>query len=298
MSQLVHIPVLTTQVLTFLLASEGGRFLDCTLGGGGHSLALIQANPINTILSIDRDEEALIRTDPIFADCSRIERKHGRFSDLSLITRGQKFKGVLADLGCSTQQLKGGRGFSFSDQGSLDMRMDQSNPKSAAKIVNQSTEKELFIILKRGGVGNEAKKIARAIVDNRPIETPKQLAAVISGASKAGSTSAAATVPFQAIRMEVNDEIAEIESLLEIIPKIVESRGRAAIITFHSIEDKVVTSRMREWASGGTAPASWGGSQEKVLGKLLTKKPIVPEEQEIEANPSARSARLRVFEFH
>lgn len=297
MSHGLHISVLTTQVLTFLLASEGGRFLDCTLGGGGHSLALIKANEANTVVAIDRDTEALKRTDEIFMDCSRIKRMHAAFSDLGALSVDGKFDGILADLGLSMMQIKGARGFSFNDETELDMRMDRSRGVSAADLISQSTQQEIFLILKRGGVGRDARRIAQAIINAKPITTPKKLANVISSAVTERSAVHPATVAFQAIRMEVNQEIAQIESLLDVIPSLVKENGRAAVITFHSIEDKLVTKRMRTWAAGSTEPASWGGKRERSLGQLLTKKPVVPEAQEIEANPASRSARLRVFQF-
>ncbi|MCB0340553.1 MAG: 16S rRNA (cytosine(1402)-N(4))-methyltransferase RsmH, partial [Bdellovibrionales bacterium] len=184
-----------------------------------------------------------------------------------------------------------------------DMRMDQTQDLSAEEIVNKTSPRELFVILKKGGVGRDAKNIAQAIVANRPIQTTGQLARIAeNSASKKTREKAVhpATVVFQAIRMEVNEELSQIESLLEVIPRLISARGRASIITFHSLEDKLVTSRMRHWEKPDTAPPGWKGdrSRDIALGTLLTRKPIVAGEDELAANPGARSARLRVFEFN
>lgn len=298
-----HIPVLLQEAVEGLHAIGGGVFLDCTFGGGGHSQAILEANSENIVVGADRDKRALLRAESVASKyVGRFESIHSSFSDLSTKLDGRKFNGILADLGISTDQLKEDRGFSFGDDSALDMRMDESSELSAAQIVNSYDPQELFVILKEGGVGAEARAIAQAIVAARPLETTKELARVIArvpqrGRAK-GKQSNPATVVFQAIRIAVNDEFAQIKALLKAIPLLITPGGRLAIISFHSLEDKAVTRVLRKW-EGEQAPALWPGARsEKSFGTLLTKKAILPAEQECKENPSARSARLRVFEFN
>jgi 16S rRNA (cytosine1402-N4)-methyltransferase len=201
----------------------------------------------------------------------------------------------------STDQLYEERGFSFSDQGAFDMRMNETDGITAAEFVNGASERELYLALVKGGVGKNAKQIGHAIQRARPITTAKELGEVIrqSQLGKRGeSKSHPATVVFQAIRIHINREREEIEDLLEAAPHLVKPGRRLAIITFHSLEDRIVTGRLREWESAGTFPASWRGPREgRQLGHLTTRKPIVPSDEEIDRNPASRSARLRVFEF-
>jgi 16S rRNA (cytosine1402-N4)-methyltransferase len=202
----------------------------------------------------------------------------------------------------STDQLREGRGFSFADAEALDMRMnDEGAGMTAAEFVNTSSERDIYVALAEGGVGATARAIASILVRERPFESAVQLAEVIR-MSHLGKRSESkvhpATVVFQALRMKVNREREEIEALLDAAPRLVKSGGRLAVITFHSVEDKLVTNRMRRWESAGSYPASWRGSRtEKRLGRVVSRKPIVPNEEERLRNPASRSARLRVFEF-
>jgi 16S rRNA (cytosine1402-N4)-methyltransferase len=201
----------------------------------------------------------------------------------------------------STDQLKEGRGFSFADGASLDMRMDESRGVSAQEFLNTASERELYLALVEGGVGKGARSLVAAIQRARPFETAQQLADVVrsgAGAKRSESGVHPATVVFQAIRMAVNQEREEIAGLLESVPHLIQPNGRFACITFHSIEDRLVTNQMREWESGGSYPASWRGPRDgKCYGALVSKKPILPSENEISINPASRSAKLRVFEF-
>ncbi|MDZ4784649.1 MAG: 16S rRNA (cytosine(1402)-N(4))-methyltransferase RsmH, partial [bacterium] len=295
--------VLLNEVVEFLRAKEGGMFLDCTLGGGGHSQAILAAHPENKVLALDRDSIAIERAEDKFKKTHRIEFIKSNFSNVKKSAAGRKFNGILADLGMSTDQLMGARGFSFDDTGPLDMRMDSEHSVSANTVINEYSERDLFIAFKKGGVGNDAKNIARAIVNQRPINSSKVLAGIIrekSRVAKGDRFKDPATVVFQAIRIEVNGEFKEIETLLNTAPELLVNGSRLVIISFHSLEDKLVTRRFREWQAGDTAPA-WmsAGAQKKTgLGKLLTSKAIVPSKAEILENPASRSALLRVFEFH
>ena len=301
-----HISVMVNEVKEYLNAATAGLYLDCTLGGGGHSMAILQANPESRVIAIDRDERALARAADLFAPFGdRIRMQHAAFSDLRRVCGEERFDGILADLGISTDQLWENRGFSFNDECALDMRMDEKQPVTADSIVNCSSERELYAILKRGGTGREAGAVTKAIVRARPVKNTRELAEIVNRAARGLSAKKKinpATVAFQAIRMAVNGELEEIESLLSQVPLLSRKGGRLAVITFHSIEDKLVTRTMRDWEGGSTAPAWWPESgreaARRTLGKMVEKKAISPGEAEIEANPSARSARLRVFEFN
>jgi len=281
------------------------RFLDCTFGGGGHSTAVLDANLENTVVGVDRDGRAIERGQHVLERYApRLTLIHSPFGDLLSKLNGQHFDGVLADLGFSTDQMREGRGFSFADQDALDMRMDERSGSSAEDLVNSFTQQELYVVLKKGGVGQEAKGVARAIVEARPISKATQLAAIVQRAIPSSRSRPQrvhpATVVFQAFRIAVNDELGEIERLMTAIPSIVCDGGRCAIITFHSLEDRIVTSTMRSWAAGpqwsASSPIGHAVGAER-RGRLITRKPICADEIEIDANPSARSAGLRVFEF-
>lgn len=297
----LHVPVMSAEVIAQLRAKQGGDYVDCTLGGGGHSQAILKANSKNSVLAFDRDQQAVKRAKLLLQEFNnRIEIVCAPFSTVERYARGRRFDGVLADLGLSTDQLHEQRGFSFNDQGPLDMRMDQAQALSADLLLNTKSFHELFVIFKQGGVGSMAKSLARAIVKARPIENTAQFVEIIQGIAKKYVSSKKvhpATLVFQALRMQVNQELNELKALLESVPGVVKSGARLAIICFHSLEDRMVASTMRSW-QGEAAPASWpGATSRKGLGTIVTKKALVPSEQEIECNKAARSARLRVFEF-
>ena len=306
MEKTQHIPVLEQEVVEYLRAASGGDFLDCTLGGAGHTLAILSAHPKNTVTASDRDERALKRAaERLSGFGSRVTLLHADFSALTELLQDKTFDGMLADLGISTDQLKENRGFSFNDDGALDMRMDESSGQSAAELVNSATPQQLFVILKQGGVGNEARAISQAIVDNRPHTTAKGLAQVVNQAfarvargKMAAKKVNPSTVVFQALRIAVNREFEHIENLMELAPRLIRTGGRIAIITFHSLEDRVVARKMREWESGGEfSVRTPGAARAKRLGHMIERKGIEPSAEEVSRNPSARSACLRVFEF-
>ena len=297
----VHIPVMRDEVLAALNAQDGGSFVDCTLGGAGHTEAILDAHATNTVFALDRDQRAIERAKERLSRFNgRVKFHHSEFGLVGSVTDGNSFDGMLVDLGLSTDQLKENRGFSFHDAASLDMRMDESQEFSAESVVNQYTDKKLLTALKRGGVGREASVVTRAIMQARPIKTTGELSKIINKAA-AGFTAKKkinpSTVIFQAIRMEVNGELLEIEAMLNAAPGIVRTGGRLAIITFHSIEDRLVTNRMRQWEQGDSAPATWRGPRVPSKGKQVSNKPIVAGEDEVQRNLASRSARLRVFEF-
>jgi len=292
--------VLLKEVIEVLKANIGGEFLDCTLGGGGHTLAILEANEANNVVAIDRDQRAIERTTHRLNKFGpRLRVIHGNFAKIDSVLSDEKFDGIVADLGISTDQLKENRGFSFNDTSELDMRMDESEGRTANWVVNETDERELFELLKQGGVGREARAVAAAIVRSRPISTPKELSAVINKVVPGNKEKKVnpSTVAFQAIRIAVNQELEAIERFLDGVTDFVKPGGRLAVITFHSLEDKVVANRMRSW-EGGEFSAMWPGSKpNKPRGRMVERKAVKPSEAEMAANPSSRSARLRTFEF-
>ncbi|MCB0354373.1 MAG: 16S rRNA (cytosine(1402)-N(4))-methyltransferase RsmH [Bdellovibrionales bacterium] len=298
-----HVPVLVREIVEFLGASEGGRFLDCTFGGGGHSRAILEASPLASVVGIDRDpavEPMAERLQQEFGD--RFQFRVGSFGDCCSQFGERSFDGVLADLGMSTDQLHARRGFSLWEDAPLDMRMDPSLSLTADEIVNNYPLGKLVSLLQAGGVNSgEAHHFAKVIVQKRPIATAKKLAEVVENSAPRKlreKSSHPATVIFQALRIAVNEETAQLRDFLESIPSVIKAGGRLAIITFHSLEDRFVAKSMRHWGAGDTSPAWWPTkSRQRSLGKLLTRKAVRALTEEVQQNPASRSAGLRVFEF-
>lgn len=291
----VHQSVLLTETVEYLRAKDGGMFLDCTLGGGGHTAAILAANPANRVVAIDRDPRAIARAEQRFKGEpeGRIRILSGRFGEVAQGLRDEKFDGILADLGMSTDQLMGGTGFSFKDKEELDMRMNPHEGITAQDLLNSASDPTLREVFYKGGLDRWARKLAKEIIAARPISCAKDFAGIVD--RFCGSDNRA--VAFQCLRIAVNEEFLEIENLLKGAPKLAKNGTRFAFITFHSLEDQLVTGQFRKWAGADAAPAWFGKEEDARLGKLLTKKPVVPSEEEVKRNPASRSARLRVFEF-
>ncbi len=293
------------EVINYLKAKEGGVFLDCTLGGAGHTKAILDANKNNIVYAIDRDINAIERAKDFLKDYKdRVFLYNTEFSNAnSSIFNGIKFDGILADLGLSQDELKENRGFSFNDESFLDMRMNQESVLTASNIVNEFESKELYKILKIGGVGKEAGSIVNAILKNRPINSAKELSQIIKSATLKfykGKKLNPSALTFQAIRIAVNDEFGEIKKLLENVPSLAKPQARLVVICFHSLEDKIVTSTLRSFEKGENDKISLMVAKEEVkgIGKLITKKALVPTQEEIQENFASRSSLMRVFEFN
>ena len=293
------------EVINYLKAKEGGVFLDCTLGGAGHTKAILDANKNNIVYAIDRDINAIERAKDFLKDYKdRVFLYNTEFSNAnSSIFNGIKFDGILADLGLSQDELKENRGFSFNDESFLDMRMNQESVLTASNIVNEFESKELYKILKIGGVGKEAGSIVNAILKNRPINSAKELSQIIKSATLKfykGKKLKPSALTFQAIRIAVNDEFGEIKKLLENVPSLAKPQARLVVICFHSLEDKIVTSTLRSFEKGENDKISLMVAKEEVkgIGKLITKKALVPTQEEIQENFASRSSLMRVFEFN
>lgn len=293
------------EVINYLKAKEGGVFLDCTLGGAGHTKAILDANKNNIVYAIDRDINAIERAKDFLKDYKdRVFLYNTEFSNAnSSIFNGIKFDGILADLGLSQDELKENRGFSFNDESFLDMRMNQESVLTASNIVNEFERKELYKILKIGGVGKEAGSIVNAILKNRPINSAKELSQIIKSATLKfykGKKLNPSALTFQAIRIAVNNEFGEIKKLLENVPSLAKTQARLVVICFHSLEDKIVTSTLRSFEKGENDKISLMVAKEEVkgIGKLITKKALVPTQEEIQENFASRSSLMRVFEFN
>ena len=282
-----HVPVLLSEVLAFLNPRPGESYLDLTAGYGGHAKSILDVtlNYKDSVL-VDRDDFAITSLKQKFGD--KITTMHTDFygAVLQLIECGKTFDIILADFGVSSPQLDNStRGFSFKNDGPLDMRMDRTQDLTAETIVNHWSERELADIFTRYGEEKpgRAKLLAHEIVTHRPIKTTSGLAEIIlnkSGYSRVHP----ATKVFQAIRIAVNDELNEIEHTLPLLPKLLNQNGRVGIITFHSLEDRLVKDYFKEASSHG---------EESILS-IITKKPIIAGSDELVINPRARSAKLRV----
>lgn len=282
----VHLPVLKESVLVLLAPQPGQSYLDLTAGYGGHTAAVIDVTgaPDKAVL-VDRDHQAAQTLSEKFAGTGAAVIESDFLSALErLVSENRTFDMVLADLGVSSPHLEEpGRGFSFSRPGPLDMRMDQGQTLSAERIVNSYPEAELARILSSYGEEPRAKSIARAIVSGRPIKDTVHLAAIIAKAAGSGGKIHPATKSFQAIRIAVNDELLQLERALPKMISVLKPGGRLAVISFHSLEDRLVKQFFAE-KSGAVYDAEL---------MLLTKRPVTASRDEIASNPRARSAKLR-----
>ena len=283
-----HIPVLSGPLLELLQVDPTGVYLDCTLGLGGHTGLIARQLTTGFVIACDRDEESITKARENTKDCAdRIRYCHLRFSELpDALAQCQvtQVRGLIGDLGVSRYQLTNPeRGLSFMSKGPLDMRMSRTQEGTAADIVNFSSEKDLIALLERGEE-RRSRRVARAIMRGRPFTTTEGLAKAISDVVPRIQKIHPATLTFQALRMEVNQEREELEALLEVAPKLVEDGGRMAIISFHSLEDRAVKQKFIHLARSGEA-------------RLVVKKPVVPSDDEVRSNPASRSAKMRVLEM-
>ena len=298
-----HIPVLLNETLSLFKDIKNGYFIDCTCGFAGHSEAILKAHPDIKLIAIDQDKEALNfakqRLSP-FSD--RVEFIHSRASEVLENFKDLEIVGILADIGVSSYQLdERKRGFNFEGD-TLDMRMNQNQEFSAKDVVNYYSLNELERIFKDYGEERFYKKIASKIVERRKekkFTSSKELADFIASFIPRRKIHPATQI-FQAIRIEVNSELKELENILEKSLKISKNGTILGIITFHSLEDRIVKQTFKEWSKKCICPSDafrceCGGNNEK--GKIITKKPLVATKEEILANPRSRSAKLRGFCF-
>ncbi|MGE4399736.1 MAG: 16S rRNA (cytosine(1402)-N(4))-methyltransferase RsmH [Campylobacterales bacterium] len=298
-----HKPVLLNEVLEVFESLNEGVFVDATLGYGGHSEAILTAHPKLKLIGIDRDDEAIaFSTKRLEKFGDRVQIIKSDFGSALSKIDTSNVVGILADIGVSSLQLdKKERGFSFESE-TLDMRMDSTQEFSAYDVVNGYSEAELEKIIRVYGEERYSKKIAALIVKRRKeekIQSAKELAALISQNIK-GFKIHPATLTFQAIRIEVNSELEQLEDLLENVKKLPQKGQILGIISFHSLEDRIVKTAFKDWSRSCICPpeamrCTCGNNNE--LGDIVTKKPLTGTDAEIRENPRARSAKLRAFKF-
>lgn len=285
-AQFHHVPVLAEPTIAGLEIVAGGLYLDCTVGGGGHSALILQGAENVQLMAIDRDGMAIAAASATLKDyANQVTFWRGNFCEYKP-SSGVLFDGILADLGVSSTQFDvAERGFSFREAGDLDMRMDDRQPLTAAQIVNYYAEKELADIFYTLGEERLSRRIARQIVEKRPFYTTLELANAIAAcvpSSYRHGRIHPATRTFQALRIAVNRELESLEKWLAVAPNWLKPNGKIAVITFHSLEDRIVKHTFRE--------------DDRL--QVITKKVITATDAEIKANPRARSAKLRIAQRH
>ncbi len=296
-----HLPVLAAEVAALLNPPPGGVVVDATFGGGGHTRALLAAFTQIRVIGIDRDPDAAAQAAALGGAVSFVP---GNFRNMSELVRGEgvdEIAAVFFDLGVSSHQLDvGDRGLSYHRAGPLDMRLGEDCPLTAEVLVNGWDEGRLAGIIRRYGEDPHAARIAAAIVRARPVHDAAELAGVIAAAVPARSRRGAhpARRTFQALRIAVNDELGALADGLEAALSLLQPRGRIAVISYHSLEDRIVKRRFVAGATGCICPPDLPvcGCGRTATLRLLTRHPLVPGEAEVAANPRARSARLRAAE--
>ncbi len=299
-----HVPVLLKEAIQYLAVKRGGSYLDATVGLGGHSLEIARRlGAAGHLIGLDKDPAALeaaqrnleagaadeLKTGELFQnDWPKIKLLHSSFAEVKERLAGQKLDGLLADVGVSSLQLdQAARGFSFQAEGPLDMRMNPHQERTAEQVVNQVDEVTLANLIYEFGEERRSRRIARAICRSRPIRTTAELADVISAAARPMNQAERrihpATKTFQALRIFVNHELEDLTALLEAAPKIVKPGGRVVVISFHSLEDRIVKDAFRDGAKRGEF-------------EVLTRKPVTASQDEMDRNPRSRSAKLRAAE--
>ena len=284
-----HVPVLLKEAIDFLAVKGGGTYLDATVGLGGHSyeIAKLLGAP-GHLIGFDKDPAALERAHEklkALDEPPQITLIHGSFAEVGERIAPASLDGLMADLGVSSLQLgDAARGFSFQAEGPLDMRMNPMSGDTAEQVVNHLDERELADVIYEFGEERRSRRIARAIVRSRPIRTTKQLVEVILTAARSMKHERIhpATRTFQALRIFVNRELDDLKALLEATPRVLKPGGRLAVISFHSLEDRIVKDALR-------------AGKDKYFS-VLTKKPQTASEEEIESNPRSRSAKMRAAE--
>jgi 16S rRNA (cytosine1402-N4)-methyltransferase len=300
-----HKPVLYQEIIHALQPRSGGRYVDGTLGAGGHARGILEAcSPDGLLLGLDVDPQALALARETLAPYEKrirlVQASHITLAEQLAAAKWDSIDGIVLDLGASSMQFDNAeRGFSFMQDGPLDMRFGPHALMSAEEIVNTFDERELADIIFRYGEDRDSRKIARAIVMSRPLHTTRELVAVIEKASpRRGDKLHPATQTFQALRIAVNDELAAVEKTLPQAVAALRSGGRCAVISFHSLEDRIVKEYFREQSKDLINPPYERiyEVERKAIVQLINKKPILPSDEEIKENPRARSSKLRIIE--
>jgi 16S rRNA (cytosine1402-N4)-methyltransferase len=301
---LVHAPVLVEEAVRYLAVQPGGRYVDCTLGAGGHSRAIMEAaSPGGLLLGFDADPDALaLAADTLepYGESARLVESN--FRNLGRVAAQNNLvpvHGVLFDLGLSSMQLAGARGFSFQTESPLDMRFSPDQALTADEIVNRYDERDLADVIWRYGEESASRRIARAVVKARPLATTTELASVISrAAGRPRSRIHPATRTFQALRIAVNDELGALEEALRQALEVLGQGGRLVVISFHSLEDRIVKQFMQRESRDCICPPEQPTCTcgHRAILRIVTKRSVTPGSAEVSANPRSRSARLRAAE--
>lgn len=300
---MIHIPVLFQAVLDGLQIRPGGRYIDATVGGGGHAAGILAASsPNGRLLGLDRDPAAVeAASAQLVSYTERVVLVHSSFTRLAEVARTCDFvpaDGILLDLGFSSLQLADpARGFAFMSEGPLDMRFDPTTSgPTAADLVNELSAEELATLLYQYGEERQARRIAEAIVAASPLHTTNELAAIVEKATGRRGRIHPATRTFQALRIAVNDELAALEAVLPQAVEVLAPGGRLAVISFHSLEDRLAKRFLRRESRDCLCPPESPicTCDHRATLRVITRKPIRPTADEIAANPRSRSARLRV----
>jgi len=299
MQQQYHIPVLFNEAIEGLDIKPGGVYVDCTFGGGGHTRGILEKlGKDGRVVAFDQDADAQqnLPADERIIFVPQNFRHIGRFLRLYKIAA---VDGVLADLGVSSWQFdEGERGFSTRFNGPLDMRMDRRQPITAEEVLLKYSEEKLHKLFEKYGEVTNAKTLAKHIVHNRqlkPLQTIESFRVLLQPVVKGNPHKYLAQV-FQALRIEVNDEVGALREMLEQLPQVLKSGGRAAIITFHSLEDREVKTFFKQGSFEEEVENPFSTEEKETLLKVITKKPVAPSVEEIKRNPRSRSAKLRVAE--
>ncbi len=305
MQEIPHIPVLYREVAETFQDLGNGIVIDCTMGYGGHSSLILESNQNIKLIAIDQDQTAIDFSSKRLAKFGeRVSIRKGRFSsvikEILSEVNAADIKGILADIGVSSLQLdQKERGFSY-ESDNLDMRMDKGATLSASNVVNEYSKSELEKILLEYGELRNYKKIADVIVKNRPFVSAKELSETLKPHMPRGKKIHPATLLMQAIRIEVNDELGELKNLLKSIEEAKLPHAKVAIISFHSLEDRIVKKEFAKWSKSCICPpeafrCTCGNNHQ--LGKVLTKKPIMAQADELKENVRSRSAKMRLFQM-
>jgi len=301
-----HTPVMTREVVELFRPTPEGLLVDATVGGGGHARALLEARSDVRLLGLDQDQDAVLAATAELAEFGdRAVVVHGNFEDLVTIvserSEGMAISGILYDLGVSSPQLDWPhRGFSYWGEAPLDMRMDAAQPLTAANVLNEYAEGDLVAVLEQYGEERWARRIAAQIVARRPLTTTADLVAAVKAAIPARARRRGghpARRAFQAIRMEVNRELPNLASGLDESVHLLAPGGRILVLAYHSLEDRLVKERFARWAGASELPHGMPVEPTRnPLVRLLTRRPLRPQPDEVAANPRSESARLRAAE--
>ena len=308
MAEFVHIPVLKSEVVSLLCVKRNGIYVDGTIGGAGHAKAILESEKIKLLIGIDQDEEALVAAKNNLKNFDNVKLIHGNFRDIDKILDSENIEnvdGILVDIGVSSHQIdEAERGFSFRTDAKLDMRMDRSKAFSAYELVNTYAEEELERVIRDYGEEKFAKSIARHIAkarEEKPITRTKELEKIILSSvpryrGQDGKSNVQRT--FQAIRIEVNGELDALSEFIDKAVNKLKSGGRLEIISFHSLEDRIVKQKFKELATGCICPPDFPicVCGHKATVKIITKHPVEATEAEFKINSRSASAKLRVIE--